>query len=160
MKKLFILGLLLASLSSLKAQVSINTQIGASSEKAPTAGLNLQAKVKGVLLAVGFDDHISKDIHKGNLVWLRAGGSFNLSGLNCLEVSAGAGQYNKSSDVKSLNEGVGVFAVYFVHQMASRPEAGIVAGITTTNKYAFGSVGLRFTFGRGERRGCPSTWVR
>jgi hypothetical protein len=160
MKKMTFLAILIAALTTTRAQVSLSLPFGISTLKAPTVGLNLQARVRGVILAAGFDNQISRDIMKGNLLWTRVGAAFNLSDLNALEISAGAAQHRRSSDIKSLNEGLALVNVQYVHQMASRPEAALFASITATQKFAIFAGGLRFIFGKNGGNGCPSKRIR
>lgn len=161
MKKItLVLAILIASLSTINGQISFSVPIGYSSENAPMIGSNLQLNIGHFIIGGGFDAHISKAVSKGDLYWSRLGGSFNLSELNTLEVTFGAGTYSRSHDNKALNDGVGLFNAAFVHQMASRPEGAVFAGITTTNQFFFVSGGIRFIFKKRERDGCPSTWVR
>lgn len=160
MKKAILAVLFTALLSTVKSQVSFAIPVGYSSEKAPMIGSNLQLNVGHFIIAGGFDAHISKAVSKGDLYWSRLGGYFTLSELNTLELTFGAGTYSRSSDNKALNEGVGVFNATLVHQMASRVEGALFAGITTTNQFFFVSTGIRFIFKKRERDGCPSTWVR
>jgi hypothetical protein len=159
MKKTILVGLFMACLTTINSQVSIGFPVGVSTLKAATVGLNLQARFKGVIMAAGFDNMISRDIMKGNLVWTIVGGAFNLSELNALEISAGVAQHRRSSDIKSLNEGLAIVNVQYVHQMASRPEAALFASVTGTKKFAIITGGLRFTFGKSEN-GCPSMRIR
>lgn len=160
MKHLIIcMVIIIASLSTINGQISLNMEGGISSNKTPTVGSNLQANIHGFIIAAGFDAQISRKVSNGNLYWLRGGKSFNLSELNQLEVSAGISQYRRSSDVKSLNERLPVANVQFVHQLQFREEAALFAGITTTNQFFFVSGGIRFIFGRGAN-GCPSTRIR
>jgi hypothetical protein len=160
MKKVIILGLFMALLTTTQAQISFSVPMGVSTLKAPTIGVNLQVRMGGLILAAGFDNQMGRDIMKGNLVWTRVGGAFSLSELNALEISAGVAQHRRSSDIKSLNEGLALVNVQYVHTMASRPEAALFASVTGTQKFAIITGGLRFTFGKGERRGCSSTWRR
>jgi hypothetical protein len=160
MKKVIILGLFMAFLTTVNSQVSISLPVGFSTLKTPTIGLNLQGRIGNLILAAGFDNHLSKDLMKGNLIWTRVGAALNLSDLNALEISAGVAQHRRSSDIKSLNEGLSLVNVQYVHQMASRPEAALFASVTGTQKFAIITGGLRFTFGKGEQRGCSSTWRR
>jgi hypothetical protein len=160
MKKVIFIGLFMTLLSTAKSQVSFSVPVGISTLKVPTIGANVQLSVKGLILAGVFDNQMGRDIMKGNLVWTRVGGAFNLSDLNTLEISAGVAQHRRSSDIKSLNEGLGLVNVQYVHQMASRPEAALFASVTGTQKFAIITGGLRFTFGKGEQRGCSSTWRR
>lgn len=149
-----VLAILIASLTTTQAQVSVNMPVGYSSLQAPTIGVSLQGNIRHFIVSGGFDNHISRDKMKGNLVWFRAGGSILINGWNTLEITAGAAQHRRSSDTKSLNEGLAVVNVRYVHQMESRPEAALFASITGTQKFAIFSGGLRFTF---LRRGyCPA----
>lgn len=160
MKKVILcMAILIASLATVNSQMSFNTQFGYSSEKVPIAGINFQVKVGHLLIASGLDHHISSSIYAGDLFWAKIGGSINLSELNTIEATAGAGSYYHSSTTKELNDEVGVLSAYFVHQTEARPNTSLFAGITTTSKFSFVSAGLRFTFGRAAR-GCPSTWSR
>lgn len=160
MRKVILLAVLIASLTGVKAQFNLNVPVGYSSEKAPVIGVNIQYNISHFIIAAGFDSNVSRDATKGDLFWTRIGASLTLNELNTIEVTAGAGQYYRSGENKALNEGLAVFSTYYVHQMASRPEGAIIAGITATNRFYFVSAGLRFIFRRGERDGCPSTWVR
>jgi hypothetical protein len=148
------LAILIALLSTAKSQISVNTQAGVSTLKAPTIGINLQAGIGNLRIATGFDNHLSKDKMKGNLVWARMGIGFFVSELNSLEITAGAGQFRRSTDQKSLNEGLALVNVQYVHTMASRPEAALFASVTGTKKFAIITGGLRFTFLR-RSYGCP-----
>jgi hypothetical protein len=162
MKKTIMLAILLASLATTQAQISVSVPVGYSTITAPTVGINIQAGIGNLRIATGFDNHLSKDKMKGNLVWARMGIGFFVSELNSLEITAGAGQFRRSTDQKRLNQGLAVVNVQYVHQMASRPEAALFASVTGTQKFAIIAGGLRFIFGRGGKQnyGCPSAWVR
>lgn len=144
--KMLFLAVLIASLSTTNAQVSISIPAGFSTLKAPTIGANAQIGIGRLILAAGFDAQLSKDIMKGNFYWSRIGASIPLNELNSIEASIGAGQYRRSSDVKSLNMGLALANVQFVHQMISRPEASLFISATGTKKFAMFTGGLRFTF--------------
>ena len=160
MKKLIILMAFMASLATVNGQFSFSVPVGYSTRSTPIIGANAQLQIGPVIFASGFDSHMSRKVNDGDLFWGRMGIGVNLSELNKLEITTGIGSYRKSADIKNLNEGVMLFNVQYVHQMESRPNGAIFAGITTTPKFSFVSGGLRFTFKRQERDGCPSTWVR
>lgn len=158
-KQIVLLAVIIASLTSTNAQISVSIPAGFSTLGAPTAGINIQAGIRRLRIAAGMDNHFSKDIMKGNLVWARMGAGFRISDLNSMEITAGAGQFRRSTDQKNLNEGLAVVNVQYVHQMELHPEASVFASITGTQKFAMFTGGLRLTFIR-RSDGCPSSRVR
>lgn len=155
MKKVILfLTILIASLATTKAQVSIGLPVGISSLKCPTIGLNLNLRVHGLIASAGLDNQVSKDINKGNLWWSRIGAAFNLTELNSVEITAGISEHRKSSDNKALNEGLAVLNMQYIHQMRLRPEAATFVSVTGTKRFVMVTGGLRFTF---LKRGyCPA----
>ena len=161
MKKLIILMTFMAVLSETKSQtVSLSVPLGFSSYKLPMAGVNAHLAINRFIIAAGVDAQMSRKVKYGDLYWVRTGVKINASELNHIELTAGAAHYLRSNDTKRLNEGLVVANVQYVHQMQSRPEASIFAGITATNKFSFVSGGLRFTFNKKDAYGCPSARMR
>jgi hypothetical protein len=160
MKKVILICLLMALLTNAHSQVSFSVPIGFSTNKVPTIGANLQLGIGGFILSAGLDAQMSRKVKNGDLYYVRTGASFNLSISNKVELTAGMGSYRRSSDVKSLNEGIALVNVQYIHRLDERNDGSLFAGITTTSKFSFVSGGLRFTFRKRERNGCPSTWVR
>ena len=159
MKKLLILAVFIASLQIAKGQVSFSVPLGFSSNKVPTMGANLQANIHGFIIGAGLDGQMSRKVVNGNFYWSKIGKAFNLSDLNSLEISVGMGDYRCSSDVKSLNQGLGLINVQYVHRLALREDGSFFASVTTTKEFTMITGGFRFIFGRGNNRdGCPSTW--
>jgi hypothetical protein len=160
MRKLILMAILIACLSSVKAQISFTVPVGISSNKVPTIGSNLQWKINHFFISGGFDSEMSSKVKYGDFFWGKIGSSFTLDELNCLELGAGVGNYVKSSSDKAMNEGLGLLSVAYVHQMKYRPEGSIVLQAMGTQRFAFISVGLRFTFLGKQRYGCAGANVR
>lgn len=158
MKKIVLLGVFIASLTTLKSQISLSAGAGISSLKCPTMGLGLQGQIGKLILGAGFDHHISAKVVNGTYYWAKIGSSFKVTDLNSIQVSTGFGSYQRSRNVKSMNEGLALLNAQFIHQMKYHPEAAWFGSITGTKRFVIVSAGLRFTFGRGQQRGCPSTW--
>jgi hypothetical protein len=161
MRKAIILLAFAACLTSLNAQtVSFGVPLGFSSNAVPTIGTNLQVNINHLVIAAGFDAQMSRKVVNGDLYWTRIGASLFLPNMNSLEITAGVASYRRSSDIKSLNDGLGLVSVYYVHPIDPKYYGALFAGITTTNQFSFASAGIRFIFRKRQKDGCPSTWVR
>jgi hypothetical protein len=155
MKKTILVGLFMALLSTTQAQISVNIPVGFSTIGAPTAGLNLQAGIGSLILATGFDSHISAKSGKGQYFWGRIGAGVFISELNKIEISCGIGHYRVSADIKGANKSLALVNAQYVHQTESRPELALFGGFTATKEFAMFTGGIRFTFGRNNS-GCYS----
>jgi hypothetical protein len=158
-KTIILLAITIALLTSANSQISVSIPVGISTLGAPTAGVNVQAAIKSLRVAAGFDNHFSKDLMKGNLVWARMGAGFRISDLNSMEITAGAGQFRRSTDQKNLNQRLAVVNAQYVHTMKNHPEASAFASITGTQKFVMFTGGLRLTFLK-RSSGCPSSRFR
>lgn len=148
------MAILIASLTTTQAQISVNVPIGFSTLKAPTAGLNLQAGIGKLILATGFDSHVSPKAGKGQYFWGRLGAGLFISELNKIEVTAGLGHYRVSADIKGANKSLALVNAQYVHQTESRPELALFGGFTATKEFTMFTGGIRFTF-RKHDSGCP-----
>jgi hypothetical protein len=160
MKKITFLAILIASLSTTYGQFSFSVPVGISSLKVPTIGANVQCNIRGFIIGTGFDAHMSRKISNGDYYWAKLGRAFRVSRLNTIEISAGAGQYRRSAEIKSLNKSIALVNWQYVHQMDSRNEGALFLSLTGTQKFTIITGGLRFIFQKRERGGCPSTRIR
>jgi hypothetical protein len=159
MKQAIFIGLFMALLTTVNSQVSINLPVGVSTLKTPTIGMNLQANIKSLIVATGFDSHVSPKVGAGQFFWGRLGASLPISELNQVEITGGVGHYRVSADIKGANKSLGLVNIQYVHQTERRPELALFASVTATKEFTMFAGGIRFIFGR-SKNGCPANSIR